>query len=130
MKKLKRPLAGIVASAMLTMPVSNVLAAQTTGVYDGCTYTVSATNGTFSGSGYGRYADSSKGLSLTVTFTARDANGVWQTKTASKGGTTYVSATTERYLILIRLQRVRRRLFDLQGQHFQQENSNEGQHTE
>ena len=39
---------------------------------------------------------SSKGLSLTVTFTARDANGVWQTKTASKGGTTYVSATTER----------------------------------
>lgn len=96
MKKLKRPLAGIVASAMLTMPVSNVLAAQTTGVYDSCTYTVSATNGTFSGSGYGRYADSSKGLSLTVTFTARDANGVWQTKTASKGGTTYVSATTER----------------------------------
>ena len=40
MKKLKRPLAGIVASAMLMMPVSNVLAAQTTGVYDGCTYTV------------------------------------------------------------------------------------------
>ena len=31
------------------------------------------------------------------------------------------------YLILIRLQRVRRRLFGLQGQHFQQENSNEGQ---
>ena len=82
MKKLKRPLAGIVASAMLTMPVSNVLAAQTTGVYDGCTYTVSATNGTFSGSGYGRYADSSKGLSLTVTFTARDANGV-----STKGNT-------------------------------------------
>ena len=96
MKKLKMPLSGIVASAMLMMPVSNVLAAQTTGVYDGCTYTVSATSGTFSGSGYGRYADSSKGLSLTVTFKARNANGVWQTKTASKGGTTYVSATTER----------------------------------
>lgn len=82
--------------AIVTMMAgSNVYAAEQTGVYDGVTYTVGVSCSTLSASGYGRYADTSKGIELTVELIYKDYSGEWHTITAKKSGTTYVTARTE-----------------------------------
>ena len=90
-----RRMAALAAAIFIMMTEMGVSSDEITGVYAGVWYTVGVSCNNSSASGYARYADTSKGLELTVELIYEDYNGNKHIKTAKKSGTTYLTAQTE-----------------------------------